>query len=379
MPIEGPIQDLALSDLLQLLFLSRRTGCLVVRASGREAELRLREGALVGATSGGPELRLGRLFVQSGRATDAQVRDGLELQRKAPARLLGQIMVDAGFVRPAEVERQLRFQIEETVFDLLRVEEGHLHFEEVGSQPRHGIEVELGTDSVLMDATRRLDEFAEVLQESAHGDPLPRLAFPDGSLPPTPLHLGALEWEVLGMVDGERSLRQIARALGQGELQVARALYALAEAGVVEVGARAVEGREGGDDAASLYREIDRAIREGRSEQAGTLLQSVRSLSPARGIAAEQRLMEGRVLALAEDWGAAASALEDAVRIDPLLAEAYFHLARVAVRCGELARAESALRVYQRLNDPSEPRRESAERMVRSLEELRKSMSDAEP
>jgi Domain of unknown function (DUF4388)/Tetratricopeptide repeat len=379
MPIEGPIRDLALSDLLQLLFLSRRTGRLVISSGSSEVVLRLREGAITGATGGAPELRLGRLLVQSGRATEGQIRLALERQRRGPPHPLGEILVDAGVVRQAEVERQLRFQIEETVFDLMRLEEGHLHFEESGRPPRQRIEVEIGTDAVLMNSARRLDEFAEVLPDSVAGDPLPRLAVPVGAAAPSPLQLQTLEWEVLAAVDGESTLRQIARSLGRGELEVARAVYGLAAAGVVEVGSRSGNGGAGDRGGASLRGEIDRAIREGRRELAEELLGAITSRNEAETPGAEAHLLEGRVRALGQDWDGARAAFEEAVRIDPLLAEGYFHLARAAIRAGHLPRAESALRVYQRLNDPAGARREAAARMARSLEELRKSTSDAEP
>src|SRR5690554_5255585 len=122
MAIEGPVRELALSDLLQLLFLSRRTGSLVVRdeSGDRAVVLELNTGALTGASTTSPETKLGQLLVGSGRATAGQIEAALGEQRQSPGTRLGEILVRTGAVREAVIRRHLQLQVEEAVFDLLR-------------------------------------------------------------------------------------------------------------------------------------------------------------------------------------------------------------------------------------------------------------------
>jgi len=376
MPIEGPVRELAVADLLQLLFLSRRSGRLIVSTETGAITLHMRDGALVGATGTGSELRLGRLLVQTGGATEAQVRGALEAQKAEPARPLGELLVNAGLVRKPEVERQLRFQIEETVLDLIRLREGQLRFEEGNGRRPSTIQVQLGTDVVLMNATRRLDELAEIVPANGAGDPLPRLAPPRGRVAP-PLQLHAFEWEVLAAVDGRRTLPEIARSLGRGQVEVAKALYALAEAGVIEVGTGEAGERSGGERA-SLLGAIDRAIRAGDRTEAAALLMTLEAGDEGAPPNAETLVLRARVQALAGAWREARKSLERAIAIDPVLAEGYYHLARTAIALGDLAAASEALDVHHRLHDRSAARRDGAARMRDALAALRRSTEEAE-
>jgi tetratricopeptide (TPR) repeat protein len=369
MAIEGPVRELALSDLLQLLFLSRRSGNLFVRddTGGQAVVLELEHGSLTGATGTSPETRLGHLLIGSGRATDGQVRRALGTQQVTPDRRLGEILAELGEVRAAEIQRHLRFQIEEAVFDLMRWKEGHLRFEE--GEPRESglIEVRLATDALLMDAVRRLDEWAEVTASAPNPDPLPRLAIAANGASAS-LSLQPLEWEVLGKVDGETSLRRIARGLGRGELEVARAIYGLATAGLVEMGSRTALSVDSGSDLMEEeIRAAEAALVEGRVGEAELRVQPLLAMRPG---AAALHVLRGRILASRHEWDAAMRTFDRAIEIDPLLPTAYFHLARAAARAGDLGRAGGALGTYQRLPDNSIARRNAAEKMAAGLEQL---------
>lgn len=373
MAIEGPVRELALSDLLQLLFLSRRTGRLIVsdESAGLSTVLEIDGGVLVGAMASTREARLGQLLIGSGRATEDQIAAALEAQRLTPERRLGEILVERGAVREVEIRRQLRFQIEEAVFDLMRWEDGHLRFEEGGDWPKRSIEVRLPTDGVLMEAARRLDEWAEVTASAPDPDPLPQLAGGNGASG-KPLALDPLEWEVLAKVDGEHTLRRIARSLGRAELDVARAIYSLASAGVVEIGARpsavpnGANGR-GADAVEGEIRGIEAALRAGSTGDADRRVSALLAQRPG---SAALHLLRGRILAERGDLDDAIAMLEHAVSLDPLLAPAYYHLARVAIRAADFERARVALGTYERLADTSFARQAAASRMAAGLEQL---------
>ncbi len=373
MAIEGPVRELALSDLLQLLFLSRRTGRLIVSddSAGLSTMLEINGGMLIGATASTREARLGQLLIGSGRATEDQVATALEAQRLTPERRIGEILVERGAVREAEIRRHLRFQIEEAVFDLMRWEDGHLRFEEGGDWPERAIDVRLPTDGVLMEATRRLDEWAEVTASAPDPDPLPRLAGGNGATG-KPLALDPLEWEVLAKVDGEHTLRRIARSLGRAELDIARAIYSLASTGVVEIGSRRSpipNGTNGSvvDALESEIRVIEGALRAGSTGDADRRVSALLAQRPG---SAALHLLRGRVLAERGDTDDAIAMLERAVSLDPLLAPAYYHLARVAIRVADFERARTALGTYERLSDPSSARRAAAGRLATGLEQM---------
>lgn len=338
MPIEGPLRELALSDVLQLLDLSRKTGRLAVRPETREdpVELFLDQGAIVGVRGGARTLRIGELLVLAGKATESQVGAAVASQARSNGRLLGSLLVDEAGVPEGEVRRQLRFQVEEVVYDVVRWTDGYFHFEE-GTAPRPELSIRIPTESLLMEAVRRVDEW-EALGGAADAELVPVLV--DQPAAGSVLELEPGEWEVLAVIDGQRTLRAIAKEVGRAEFEVAKAVFGLVDAGVVEVGARRASA-------------------------------PAAPAAPAAPSVAEARLVSGREEAARGRWSTAAEVLEEAVAADPLLAEAYRWLGVCRARLGALQEAEEALRTYLRLDGAVGSWRGEAERGLRAIRELR--------
>ena len=374
MAIEGPISELAVSDLLQLLHLSRRSGALTAAGGARGTiTLFLDEGSLVNATSTTAELRLGRLLVGAGRVTESQLERALGRQADHPHERLGQILLEQGNASAVELESALRFQIDEAVLELMRWQEGYLRFEDVHPRSSGKVAIRASTDSVLMEAARRTDELHELVG-SPSLDPLPRLA-EAGEADSGYVHLSALDWEVLAEVDGRRTLRGIALSLSRPQLQVARALFNLTAAGVVELGAGSLGEAPAAFDLVAASARIEAAIEEGRIEDAAAFVHQ------ARGVAREIDLLiwDARLATLMNDWVAANQAFEKAVTRAPHRADIHYYFARLLLLRMDLPGAERVLRHYMALDDESERRNLSAARMVDSIRELRKTAAESAP
>ena len=72
MAIEGPLRELALSDVFQLLDLSRKTGVLTITHESRHrpAVVRFDRGAVTGAELGEAQERIGHLLLRAGKVTE---------------------------------------------------------------------------------------------------------------------------------------------------------------------------------------------------------------------------------------------------------------------------------------------------------------------
>ena len=335
MAIEGPLRELSLPDVLQLVHLSRKTGTLSVRTREyeRPALLHFDEGAVVGARPPDDSSRLGRLLLMAGRATVSQVEAALDEQRRAPARRLGAILVEMQGLSADDVRAQLQFQVQEAMFELVRWTDGHFRFQETPALDPGPLRIRMATESLLLESLRRMDEWNEMASGTPDTAVVPRLVEAAASVDGV-LQLLPAEWEVLAAVDGERTLRAIARELGRAEFEVAKAVFSLASSGVVELGKRARESN-------------------------GTAHPALVDLE------------HGRAAAARGEWAGAVEALESAVRRDPLLAEAYFRLGEAALRVGALERAEDALATAARLAGADGVRRDAAARAVSLLAELR--------
>lgn len=357
MAIEGPLRELALTDVIQLLHLSRKTGTLSVggEKAARPGLIHFDQGAVVGARPASEASRLGHLLVMAGRATEGQVDAALELQRRAPGRRIGILLAETQGIPEAEVQRQLRFQIEEAVFDLVRWRDGYFRFEESAPPPSEPIAVRVAAESLLMEAMRRTDEWMEMASGEPDASLVPVLV-ERAADPGAILTLQPGEWQVLAAVDGARTLREIAREIGRGEFEVAKAVYGLASGGVVELRTRG--SRADGMPAADAGLEEGRAAVEaalvaGRVEEAEARVELLARALPG---AAAVDLLRGRVLERAGRGGEAVEAYARAVARDPLLGSGYYHLGLAAARAGDLQRAQECLATFARLpeSDPGE-------------------------
>jgi uncharacterized protein DUF4388 len=202
MPIEGPLRELGIHDVFQLLDLSRKTGMLRVTSQLRDDE--------------------GVVYFDGGRVVHASIRS-------RPS------VLDAGSLSERELDRKLRQQIETTVFDLMSWREGFFSFEERSITDMPGeARVKVTTESLLMESARRIDEWSRIADKVPNLAVIPALA-PVSEDHETSLDLLPHEWEVLTMIDGQRDVRAIAAALRRGEFEVAKVAYGLVTTGVVEM------------------------------------------------------------------------------------------------------------------------------------------------
>lgn len=358
MAIEGPLRELPLPDVFQLLDLSRKTGTLSVYSEqhGRPAVIHFDAGAVVGAEIPEEASRLGHLLLRSGKISERAMQLAREEQGRQPHRPFGTVLVEMGLARPEDVRQQIRVQIEQTVFELVRWTDGYFRFEEGEPNPPGTLAVRVSTEALLMEAARRIDEWTTLEAKLPHTGLVPVLLGGEAQAEGT-LDLGPAEWEVLAEVDGERSVKQIAAELGRSDFEVAKVVYGLLATGVVEVqpphalAPAPTHGRALDDGLA----EVERLCGERRLGEALGVLDELSRQHPPR---AELAFWRGRVLAAQGHWAEAAGSLADAVRRDPLLAAAHFHLGFAATRAGDLSRAAAAWGTYLRL--PETPPRERA-------------------
>jgi hypothetical protein len=240
MAIEGPLRELGIHDVFQLLDLSRKTGMLRVRSEMREDEglVIFDNGRVVQATIRSKAMPVELALLQAGRITEADLERARARQANGRAtRDLVDILVDIGAVTLKELERQLRLQIESVVFELMSWREGFFSFEERGrGDIPHDIRISVSTESLLMEGARRIDEWSRIDDVVPSLDVVPDLAPMDGERGGgATLDLLPHEWQVLTMIDGTRDLRAIAASLGRDEFEIAKIAYGLATTGVVVI------------------------------------------------------------------------------------------------------------------------------------------------
>ena len=237
MAIEGPLQDIGIHDVFQLLDLARKSGRLTVRSDARDNEGRVYfdSGAVVHATMRDNPHTLGALLRSAGKISDRELDRATRAQAEGDSRLLGEILVAHGSVTRRDVERYMRQQIESVVFDLFSWNEGTFSFADTGGEAvAIGAAVRVTTESLLMEGARRIDEWSRMSDRIPNARVVPRLATPRGGAE-SYIDLRPAEWEVLAMINGGNSLSDIAEGLAVSEFEVAKTVYGMLSTELIEV------------------------------------------------------------------------------------------------------------------------------------------------
>ncbi|HEY6059483.1 MAG TPA: DUF4388 domain-containing protein [Gemmatimonadales bacterium] len=356
MAIEGPLRELGIHDVFQLLDLSRKTGVLRVTSELRHnaGTVYFDDGAVIYAEIRSNPHPLGGLLLRSGKITDADLERARDMQtRQGDARRLGEILVALGAITPRELQRQVRFQVEEVVFEVMSWREGYFSFTE---GPLTDVSAEaafkISTEALLMEGARRIDEWARIEKHVPHLGVIPAYApTTDGG----GLDLLPAEWEVLALIDGHRDLRAIAATLGRSDFDIAKTLFGLESAGLIVLldPGTAPRGRFGSADAAALVATAEAAF--GRHDLDGARA-AAEQAAAAHPHDPAVHLLLGRIQLAAGRAGPAADELRRAQRLDPLAVTAYRLLGFALVQLGRFAEAVEQWQEWERLleNDPAE-------------------------
>lgn len=235
--LDGLIESVPLGEVFQLLAFQSQTGLLVVDRGGESpmsVTFALRNGRidLAAGRSMPTEFRLGRYLVEMGVVTRAHIDaviDSLTGQRV----LLGQALVNGGFIREADLERALERQSCELLYEVVRWNGGRFRFEAGSTLPEAQFaRLGLPSEGFVLEGYRRLDEWKLI------GDYLPDeravlvrdesvvSALPRGELP---LH----DQRVLDAIDGRRSLRDLVDHVNMSSFDACKIVYRLLQARLV--------------------------------------------------------------------------------------------------------------------------------------------------
>ncbi len=364
MPIEGSLREFAVEDIFQLMHLSRKTGELViVREPSRErGSVLFDKGAVVRAEVDGPSPHLGHLLLNAGKITQADFARAEVVHQEDANRSWTEIFASMNVINADELEKYVKFQIEEIVLEMLGWTDGTFSFGERALTDAERM-TWIPTESLLMEGARRADELSALPAEVADHDSVPRYcpgAGEGGTLDLTPE-----EWEVLGQIDGEQNLKSIAWALGRSEFEVSKVVSKLVEQGLLEVGPLEVSRTKPPHEVALDHAE--QLMKEGELGKALGRIESVLRNHPEESRALFLRAL---VSERAGELDSAARGYEGTLAIDPLAADARLRLGLVRFKLGDVGGAVREWTAYLRMSQDS-PERRRIERALGAATELR--------
>lgn len=244
MGLIGNLKTVSFPDVLQLLSTGKKTGILSVACGARKKEIAFRDGNIIYASSvNSNEDLLGNLLLKRGKISKKDLERAISLHKQT-GRALGSTLIDMELFGKDEVADCLRMQIEEIVYNLFSWSEGDFSFSEADTPRNVKLLVNLSTMNIIMEGTRRIDEWLEIQKVLPPNDVLLRIRLTPKSRSDEVV-LSIDEFKILSIINGERTLPDLIEASPVGEFPTCRALYRLIVAGLVEGAGKASEDKIG--------------------------------------------------------------------------------------------------------------------------------------
>jgi Flp pilus assembly protein TadD len=341
MAIKGSLKEASLPDVLQLLALGQKSGCLSVADRANFGSIYFERGRITFSSIVNRPDRLGDILLKHGRLTPAQLEDAIARQGRERHRRLGQILVEQGLISSDDLEHYVRFQIEEAVYLLFTWTQGTFKFES-GVQPDRGeLLVSINPESLLLEGARRTDEWSLIEKKIPSFDII--FKADRDHLAAAPVRLTAEQDRVLALLDGERDVARLVEDSGLSEFEVGKALYGLISAGFVHRAGRSqvVPRLEANETRLQEHRNLGIAFyRTGMYDEAAREFRRVVELKPEDG---GTRSWLGLVALRQARWQEAVDELQRAVELAGAQATVLHNLGLAFEQLGRFDDAEAVL------------------------------------
>jgi hypothetical protein len=208
--LQGKIGRFTLPEIFQLIANSQKTGTLGIQKDDDIVMVYFRKGKIIYGYGPRQTFHLGELLREKGKISTEQLNEAVGIQaRSESSKRLGQILIEKGFVNRSDLEQVVKHQVEELIYSLLSWGIGSFKFYENQHPTEEEITVNISVENAILEGLRRLDEL-----NRAKG------ILPDTgiilALAPTPperqtdVSLHSDEWNLLALVNGRRSINEIA-------------------------------------------------------------------------------------------------------------------------------------------------------------------------
>jgi hypothetical protein len=235
MALKGNLRDFTITQLLNLINLAHKTGTLVIEGPTDSARISFREGKLSFAQYSQEDISLPSILHRATKISQSQHRILKERTAQMTDKELGLLLINAGYLSQEDILSSLQSYFVDVVRRLFTWVEGHFRFEQEHNFPGDGkITVKVDLENLIIEGSRQLREW-EQLQEEI---PSLEMALKFTDRPGTDLkniNMSIEEWRVVSYVNPKNTMNQIARTVKMNDLEIRRVVYALLQAGLVEI------------------------------------------------------------------------------------------------------------------------------------------------
>ncbi len=231
MSLLGDFATMPLPDLLQWMAISQKTGILLLQRRDIVKEIYFRLGKIVASASNDPREYFGQFLLSYGKIAEEDLMRAFQKQGDTGIKL-GRLLVMDGLLQEDEVQRFLRIKAEETIYDLFLWDEGSFKFyNDAPAQETH-VAIEMDVTSILMEGTRRSDEWARIRNIFPSSEAVLRI-LPEvltRSILSDPLYNRMVQ-----LLESPKRISDLCLMFHASDFAVSKTLYDMYRMGIVEV------------------------------------------------------------------------------------------------------------------------------------------------
>jgi tetratricopeptide (TPR) repeat protein len=340
MAIKGSLKEASLPDVLQLLAMGKKSGCLAVTHRNNFGYIYFDKGRISYASIVNRRDRIGDILVKAGSITQEQLNLAIGAQDSQREQRLGELLVAQGAITRDELHDQIRMQIEEAVYFLFTWMQGTFNFEADVVPEEQDFLVSINPESLLLEGARRLDEWSLIEKKIPSFDLV--FGVDRKKLQGSEVELTREQEIVLTLLDGHIDVATVIDQSGLGEFDVGKSIYGLISAGFASrVGKTKAAEPAVSDSRVDEHRNLGVAFyKTGMLDEA---MREFRRVADLRHGDAQACFYIGLALMRQGKWEEAVTAFRDCVAQPGARASAAHNLAYALERLGRYDQAQAAL------------------------------------
>ncbi len=335
MAIKGSLTEASLPDVIQLLAYSTKSGCLSVTDGRNFGNIFIKDGKIIYATILSRKQRLGDVLFNKQIIDSETLSRALEIQKSERKRKLGEILIELGSISREVLEKELKEQIEQTIFTMLTWESGYFNFEADLLPSPEEYTVVLSAQELLLEGARHIDEWRKI----------------ENKLPPFETVLirhdaneavtfTREEGRIIELIDGSRSIDDILKLSDLDFFETCRTIYGLLSAGFLEKPEKPLAGKKATADVTE-YRNLGFAFY--KTEMFDEAEREYRKVLEIDYRDPEALFYIGMIELARGQYAAARDSFSKAVEIEPEKTSIFINLAYVNIKLGDYNAASAFL------------------------------------
>jgi curved DNA-binding protein CbpA len=232
-PTAGRLGETPLPRVLRALQYAQATGTLTVTRNDQTKLIYFKQGDMVCASSKYEDDRLGEMLLKWGKLSYAQYETSVRLLKETKKRQ-GAILVEQGFLTPKELFQAVSTQVKEIIFSLFTWLDGDYRFDEGALPTAEIITLRMSSGALIYEGIRRIHDFTRLCRLLPPFNAVVTMSTDPRDLF-QPVAVTPPERELLLLIDGARTIRDLVCASTLPSLHAIQMMYFLFAAGFVRV------------------------------------------------------------------------------------------------------------------------------------------------